>query len=159
MRQRYLIVDGHSIIFAWPELSKLHKRRPFVAREALIKRLRDYQDWTGVRVVVVFDGKGKQMSETADTGEVQVFYSREGQTADAVVERLASKYAQKLELTVATSDYLEEQTVSACGATCISPEMLWQMIDEACGTKIKLRRPASHVAGRSRFGGGHSAER
>ena len=60
MRQRYLIVDGHSIIFAWPALCKLHKRRPFLAREALINRLRDYQDWTGVRVVVVFDGHRRQ---------------------------------------------------------------------------------------------------
>ena len=57
-RARYLIVDGHSVIFAWPELRKLQERRSSVAREALIKRLRDYQDWTGMRVVVVFDGKG-----------------------------------------------------------------------------------------------------
>src|SRR5215475_7976654 len=55
-RARYLIVDGHSVIFAWPELRKLHARRSSLAREALIKQLRDYQDWTGVRVVVVFDG-------------------------------------------------------------------------------------------------------
>ena len=59
-RARYLIVDGHSVIFAWPELRKLHARRSSLARESLIKQLRDYQDWTGVRVVVVFDGKGKK---------------------------------------------------------------------------------------------------
>jgi len=59
-RAHYLIVDGHSIIFAWPELRKLHARRSSLAREALIKQLRDYQDWTGVSVVVVFDGKGKK---------------------------------------------------------------------------------------------------
>lgn len=59
-RAHYLIVDGHSIIFAWPELRKLHARRSSLAREALIKQLRGYQDWTGVHVVVVFDGKGKK---------------------------------------------------------------------------------------------------
>jgi predicted RNA-binding protein with PIN domain len=131
VRQRYLIVDGHSIIFAWPALRRLHQRRTSLAREALVKRLRDYQDWTGIRVVVVFDGKGKRVSETAYPGDVHVFYSRRGQTADAVIERLASKYAARFELTVATSDYLEQQTVSACGATCISPEMLRQLIEEA----------------------------
>jgi uncharacterized protein len=36
-RARYLIVDGHSVIFAWPELRKLHARRSSLAREALIK--------------------------------------------------------------------------------------------------------------------------
>jgi predicted RNA-binding protein with PIN domain len=51
----YLLVDGHSIIFAWPDLRTLHQRRTALAREALIKQLRDYQDWSGTRVVVVFD--------------------------------------------------------------------------------------------------------
>ena len=59
-RARYLIVDGHSVIFAWPELRGLQARRSSLARESLIKQLRDYQDWTGVRVVVVFDGKGER---------------------------------------------------------------------------------------------------
>ena len=52
---RYLVVDGHSVIFAWPELRKLHGRRSSLARDVLIRQLRAYQDWTGVHVVVVFD--------------------------------------------------------------------------------------------------------
>jgi len=60
-RGHYLIVDGHSIIFAWPELSKLHQRRSSLAREALIRQLQHYQDWTGVPVVIVFDGKGRRV--------------------------------------------------------------------------------------------------
>jgi uncharacterized protein len=123
-RARYLIVDGHSVIFAWPELRKLHARRSELAREALIKQLRDYQDWTGVRVVVVFDGKGKRIDATSHRGEVQIFYSRSGQTADAIIERLASKYAKRFELMVATSDSMEGETVEACGAEWISPEGL-----------------------------------
>jgi predicted RNA-binding protein with PIN domain len=130
-RARYLIVDGHSVIFAWPELRKLHARRPSLAREALIKQLRDYQDWTGVRVVVVFDGKGKKIEATSDPADVQVFYSRTGQTADAIVERLASKYAKRFELMVATSDSLEAETVQACGAEWISPEALHGLLDGA----------------------------
>ena len=39
-RARYLIVDGHSVIFAWPELRQLQERRSSLAREALIKRLK-----------------------------------------------------------------------------------------------------------------------
>jgi predicted RNA-binding protein with PIN domain len=121
---RYLIVDGHSVIFAWPELRKLHARRSSLAREALIKQLRDYQDWTGVRVVVVFDGKGNKVEATSDPAEVQIFYSRSGQSADAIIERLASKYARNCELMVATSDSMEAETVMACGAEWISPEGL-----------------------------------
>jgi predicted RNA-binding protein with PIN domain len=130
-RARYLIVDGHSVIFAWSELRKLQAQRSSLAREALIKRLRDYQDWTGVRVVVVFDGKGRKIDATSDPGDVQVFYSRTGQTADAIVERLASKYAKRFELMVATSDFLEAETVQACGAEWISPEGLRSLLISA----------------------------
>jgi uncharacterized protein len=128
-RDRYLIVDGHSVIFAWPELRKLHARRTALAREALTKRLRDYQDWTGVRAVVVFDGKGKKIETASDPHDVQVFYSRTGQTADAIIERLASKYAERFELIVATSDSIEGETVEACGAEWISPEALRGLLE------------------------------
>jgi uncharacterized protein len=123
-RARYLIVDGHSIIFAWPELCKLHARRSSLAREMLIKRLRDYQDWTGVRVIVVFDGKGRKIETISNPADVQIFYSRVGQTADAIIERLASKYAKRFELMVGTADSMEGETVEACGAEWISPEAL-----------------------------------
>src|SRR5438094_917368 len=128
---RYLIVDGHSVIFAWPELRRLHARRSSLAREALIKQLRDYQDWTGVRVVAVFDGKGKRVEATADAADVQIFYSRSGQSADAIIERLASKYAKQYELMVATSDSMEAETVHACGAESISPDGLRGLIADA----------------------------
>ena len=131
MHPQYLIVDGHSVIFAWPELRKMHERRTSLAREALTKRLRDYQDWTGTRVVVVFDGKGAAVNASSDPGEIQIFYSRSGQTADSIVERLASKYGEKFNLLVATSDYLEQETVAACGAECISAEGLRGLLDAA----------------------------
>jgi len=134
VQPQYLIVDGHSVIFAWPELRALHERRTSLARDALVRKLRDYQDWTGVRVVVVFDGRGPTVSSSADPGEIQIFYSRAGQTADALVERLASKYGSQFRLLVVTSDYLEQQTASACGAECLSAEGLRGLLAEAGGT-------------------------
>ena len=130
-RARYLLVDGHSIIFAWPELRRLHERRASLAREALIKQLRDYQDWTGVRVVIAFDGKAPNISAISDPGDVQIFYSRSGQTADTIIERLASKYAEKFKLMVATSDSMEAETIHACGAQWISPDALRTLMEEA----------------------------
>jgi predicted RNA-binding protein with PIN domain len=128
---RYLIVDGHSVIFAWPDLRRLHERRTSLARDELIKRLRDYQDWTGVRVVVVFDGKGSEVTNQADPHDIQIFYSRAGQTADSIVERLAGKYASRYRLTIATSDILEQETAAAFGAECVSPEMLRELLNDA----------------------------
>jgi hypothetical protein len=130
VQPEYLIVDGHSVIFAWPELRALHQRRTSLARDALVRKLRDYQDWTGVRVVAVFDGKGTAVDASAEPGEIQVFYSRAGQTADAIIERLASKYAAQFRLLVATDDYLEQETASASGAECISAEGLRRLLEE-----------------------------
>jgi predicted RNA-binding protein with PIN domain len=130
-RARYLIVDGHSVIFAWPELRKLHARRSSLAREALLKQLRDYQDWTGVQAVVVFDGKGKKVDATSEPADVQIFYSRSGQSADAIIERLASKYAKRHELVVATSDSMVAETVNACGAEWTSPVGLRGLVANA----------------------------
>ena len=130
MQPDYLIVDGHSVIFTWPELRDLHGRRSSLARDALVRKLRDYQDWTGVRVVVVFDGRGSDVDAIAEPGEIQIFYSRAGQTADSIVERLASKYGSEFRLLVATSDYLEQETAAACGAECISAEGLRGLLDQ-----------------------------
>ena len=134
MSARYLIVDGHSIIFAWPELRKLQTQRPSLAREALIKQVRQYQDWTGVHVAVVFDGQGERVSEVSDPHDVQIFYARRGQSADAIIERLASKYASRFDVTVATSDSLEMETVNASGAACLSPDGLRKLL-EAVGKR------------------------
>ncbi len=131
MRPHYLIVDGHSVIVAWPELRALHERRTSLARDTLVRKLRDFQDWTGVRTIVVFDGKGGGIETSSEPGEIQIFYSRAGQTADSIVERLASKYASQFSLLVATSDYLEQETVAACGAECISAEGLRGLLEEA----------------------------
>ncbi len=133
MRPQYLLVDGHSIIFSWPELRLLHDRRTSLARDALVRNLRDYQDWSGVKVVVVFDGRGATVSQTTEPNEIQIFYSRAGQTADSIIERLASKYAERFQLVVATGDYLEQETASACGAETVSPEGLRELIDEVRG--------------------------
>ena len=130
---RYLIVDAHSAIFAWPELRALHSRRMALAREVLIRTLTEYQDYSGVRVVAVFDGQGGKAQEETAPGGIQVFYSAEGQTADAVIERLAAKYGKEHDLTVATDDVLEQHTAASFGATPLSTGLLKQMLEETQG--------------------------
>jgi predicted RNA-binding protein with PIN domain len=128
---RYLIVDGHSVIFAWPELRQLHARRAVLARDELVKILTAYQDASGVRVVAVFDGRGAKANEATEPGGIQIFYSGAGQTADQIVERLVAKYASQHEITVATSDHLEQQTATTFGALVVSAEGLRPWLEDA----------------------------
>ena len=127
---RVLIVDGHSVIFAWPEIRKLHARRTALARVAVFKALTEYQDASGVHVVAVFDGKGARANEVTDPGGIQIFYSGADQTADDIIERLVAKYAARHEITVVTSDHLEQTTVNTFGANYISAENLPALLDE-----------------------------
>ncbi len=57
--------------------------------------------------------------------------SGKDQTADDIIERLVAKYAEKHEITVATSDRLEQMTVNTFGASWVSAEMLPGMLKEA----------------------------
>jgi predicted RNA-binding protein with PIN domain len=130
MRQQFLIVDGHSIIFGWPDLRALHDKRTASARDRLIRLLTEYQDFTGINVVVVFDGKGSVISEETEPGGIQIFYSNTGHTADDIVERLVAKYGKIYSILVATSDLLEQQTAITFGAQCISADGLRELLEE-----------------------------
>ena len=131
MSEHFLIVDGHSIIFSWPELLALHQRNTAIARDSLVKTLTAYQDVSGTNVVVVFDGKGAMVNKIEEPGGIQIFYSNAGRTADEIVERLVAKYANKFSITVATADLLEQQTVTSFGAQPIGSEGLRRMIQDA----------------------------
>lgn len=133
MGRQVLIVDGHSIIFAWDELRRQHARRNILAREALVKLLTEYHDFSGVHVAVVFDGQGIKVSEETEPGGIQVFYSGSGQTADDVIERLVAKYAAENEITVATDDLLEQQTAITFGAQCLSSDALKSLLEDSSG--------------------------
>lgn len=133
-------MDGHSIIFAWPEMRSLHARRNILAREALVKVLTGYQDFMGVHVAVVFDGQGGRVSEETEPGGIQVFYSATGQTADDVIERLVAKYASENEITVATDDMMEQQTASSFGAQCVSADGLKELLGETSADLAKELR-------------------
>ncbi len=131
MSPQFLIVDGHSVIFAWPDLRALHDRKTVLARDRLIKVLTEYQDFTGISVVLVFDGRGPVICQESVPGGIQVFYSNAGHTADDIIERLVAKYGHLYSITVATSDLMEQQTAIAFGGNCVSAEGLRHLVDDA----------------------------
>ncbi len=134
MKRRILLVDGHSVIFAWPDLAEIHQRNTAAARENLVRRLTGLQDSTAWEVAVVFDGRGAKASSDSVPHGIAVFYSKSGQTADEIIERLAAKYSATCEVTVATDDHMERTTVEALGGMSMSTEQLLSEIESASGT-------------------------
>ena len=131
----YLLVDGNNIVHAWPELKDLLQRDKGLAHEKLRQLLEHYQDVSGVRVVLVFDGRDEHMEaqQNRDEHEVQVFYSDSSHTADDIIERLSAKYAERYQITVATNDLAEQSIVYSLGAEVISAEGLRQQLESFQG--------------------------
>lgn len=129
----FLLVDGHSVLHAWPELRRhqIMASKRHVARADLLKRLRHFQDMKGGQVVVVFDGTQAQMTEEREDGGLQIIYAASGNSADHILEKIAAKYATLHPVRVVSADTMVGETVMAFGADWLSPEMLKSMCDDA----------------------------
>lgn len=123
-RPSFLLVDGNNIIYAWPDLRERHRESKGSAHAELIRLLQEYRDWSDERVVIVFDGRGAGISEEPRESGLQVFYTGEGQTADALIEALARRYAESYDITVATDDRAEQDVVVGVGGHAMSSEAL-----------------------------------
>ena len=131
MSARYLVVDGHSVIFAWADLRNLHNQNRAAARRALTEHLQHLHDISQWRVTLVLDGK---LGTTAPTGprrptDIVVSYATADQTADSIIERLVAASGKAKEITVVTADEAEKLTVESLGAATASPEWLRKELD------------------------------
>src|SRR5437899_1697058 len=112
-----ILVDGYSLLHAWQELAPGKPRFSAAAREELINRLTQYFDASGTPVTVVFDGAsgGRGSAPFPSTPEVEIVYSRSGQSADQIIERVAHRLSGYGEVLVVTDDFAERDTVSSVG--------------------------------------------
>jgi predicted RNA-binding protein with PIN domain len=128
MSARYLLVDGHSVIFSWTELRALHQKKPAQAREVLIKQLQELHDTSFWKVTLVFDGRfGSPVVRSPC--DMVVAYSTEGQSADSIIEQLVGTLGVAPQILVITADEAEKRTIEALGAEAASPDWLKQELD------------------------------
>ena len=125
-KEKLLIVDGFNVIYAWSSLKDVLQVNVDAAKSKLIDILSNYQGMTDAEVLVVFDGyrvKGNTGSSETN-GSITVIHTKEGQTADAFIERFAHDFKAKYEITVASSDGLIQTVVRGAGAYIISSKDL-----------------------------------
>ena len=117
-----ILVDGYSLLHSWPELASGKARHSRAAREQLINRLTSYRDAVGTPITIFFDGSGARngISITPSTPELEVLYSKAGQTADDMIERTAHRLRPYGEVLVVTDDYAERDTVISLGGMASS---------------------------------------
>jgi uncharacterized protein len=128
-----ILVDGYSLLHSWPELAPREPRHSVVARDELIHVLRLYSDAVGTPVTIVFDGAGHRgtRQETGSTPQVEILFSKSGQTADQIIERVTHRMKPFGEVLVVTDDHAERETVAAMGGFASSCQSFIQSIGNA----------------------------
>ena len=132
-REKYLLVDGYNIIFAWEELKSLAESNIDGARGRLQDILCNYQGMVHSQVIVVFDAYRVQghTTEVLDYHNIHVVYTREAETADQYIEKFTHENGKKYDITVATSDGLEQIIIRGQGCRLLSARDLQEDIELA----------------------------
>ena len=138
-KEEYLLVDGYNIIFAWPELKELADADIRAAQTKLMDILSNYQGCKKCTLILVFDAyKVEGHSEEVLTyHNIHVVYTKEAETADQYIEKTVHKIGRQHQVTVATSDGLEQIIIMGQGANRISARGLKEEIEE---TRKQLRQ-------------------
>src|SRR5277367_6984811 len=128
-----ILVDGYSLLHNWPELAPGAPRHSERARDELVLILTKYHDATGEPITIFFDGAGAPAGapKNDSSREVEVLFSRAGQTADDMIERAAHRFQSYGEVLVVTDDNAERDVVGGFGGSVASCANFIRMIGNA----------------------------
>lgn len=147
---RDILVDGYNVIRRAPSFQAARAQSLAAAREQLIVLLRNRYRHTPHRVIIVFDGDAGQ-EQVSHAQRICIIYSRHGESADAVIARLAVEARQAgREVEIYSDDSEVQQTVVWQGGEARTTEQLERQIHAA---PRDVARRARHRAGiRRRYG-------
>lgn len=131
-KEKYLLVDGYNIVFAWEDLNELAKDNIDAARDKLMDVMCNYQAYKGMHLILVFDAykvKGG-IGSMQDYHNIHVVYTKEAETADQYIEKLAHQMGRENDVTVATSDGLEQLIIRGEGCKLISAREFYEEVQE-----------------------------
>lgn len=148
-----LLVDGYNIIGAWKELQALKENKLIDARDRLIELMAEYQAYSGMRVIVVFDAYlVPGIATKIKQHDVEIIYTRAKETADDRIEKLTAELTTKRnKIYVATSDMAEQSVIFGNGALRKSArefEIEMQNVRTQISRKVKTiqtKKPSSKI--------------
>ena len=139
-KEKYLIVDGYNIIFAWETLAETAKNDLDAARRRLQDILSSYAGFTKCHLVLVFDSYRQPGGEKNRTQGIQVVYTQQGQTADQYIQDLAAQIGSSYTVRVATSDSLVQLSAFRSGVLRMSARELLEEVERAAEEMQKYYR-------------------
>lgn len=153
-KEKYLLVDGYNVIFAFEELNELAKTNIDAARDKLMDILCNYQGVKKCNLIVVFDAYRvkNHATEIFDYHNIHVVYTKEAETADQYIEKFAHENGRRYEVTVVTSDGLEQIIIRGQGCLLVSAREFEEQI-KANDEYIRENGLESRSIKNSLFGG------
>jgi len=135
----HIIIDGYNLIRQSDTLSELDRLDLQTGREALVETLASYRRLRPHSITVVFDGThAPALSSRLDRRKgIHIRFSRPGETADAVICRMAA--AERERALVVTSDRAVASQATACGADAVD--------SAAFETRIRLAASMADAGG------------
>lgn len=132
--ESYLLVDGYNIIFSWDELRELSEVNITSARNALMDILCNYQGFKKDTLILVFDAYKVEGNpgQVFKYHNIYVVYTKEAETADQYIEKTVHRMNRKYQVTVATSDALEQVIILGQGAQRLSAKGLKDEVEQTC---------------------------
>ncbi|MBQ0059806.1 MAG: NYN domain-containing protein, partial [Lachnospiraceae bacterium] len=132
-RRSYLLVDGYNMIFAWKELHSLADADIKAARDRLMEILSAYGGCVSDRIILVFDAYKVSGGEehVLRYHNISVVFTREAETADQYIEKAAKEMVRQYDVTVATSDGVEQMIIFGAGARRLTAAELEEDIARA----------------------------
>lgn len=137
-----LLVDGYNVIGAW-ELAAKRRWTFDECREQLALRLEEYSAFHGVETVLVFDGtRSERLVRSQErVGDVEIVFTRHGETADQYIERLCDEQPRHREVRVATNDSVEQTVILGRGASRMTArELLREMAQAHAQQRAQIDR-------------------
>ena len=131
---KIVFVDGYNVINSWPNLKSEKDYSLESARNKLIDILHNYGVFNDCKVIIVFDAyKVSRSLEKKDeiNKNISIVFTKDGETADAYIEREVHNLGRRVEIYVVTSDYLEQQTIFQRGAIRISTLEFYNEVNES----------------------------
>lgn len=130
--KKLLIVDGYNVIFADEELKSLSQTNIVASKDKLIQLLANYRATTDIPVMLVFDGYRlkNNRGQTEEIDNITVIHTKEGETADAFIEKFTNSGRKCYNITVASSDGLIQQITRGQDCNIMSSRELMNDINE-----------------------------
>ncbi len=108
-----IIVDGYNFIFNYYRAKKIGSDDLSYLRDRLISDLSQYKNYKDCGMIVVFDAKkGQSTGQSREISEqIEIIYSRSGETADTIVEKIVHAKTDFQNIYVITSDYTQQKVI------------------------------------------------